>query len=699
MVDTPSPSADDSFPPAPPDAVLVTPSIAEQQRAHAAAQPPTDATDANFPPDPNAAPPSIMNSGWAVAGKQLWDAGSRGVALGTRDVIQGASSPLTGLADLATWPMRAAQRALGVPTTAPSDLVKQGLDAAGLPTPVTPTEKNISTFNQGAAATLPSLVVGGVPALAARVPAVAAPYVAAPGATAPAVARSVVSGGTGAVTGEKLADSDLVPSWLKPTVNLVGSVIGAAGANAATNAGAKVGNMVRGNMSPVYDAFGRAGIDRDLLGTVSGNEAAQGAEAGFSRVPFAASVLRPVQQRAVDQFGASVERTASQLDPAGAGFTAQTTGDTLQNSYRNWVDNIFNGPQGRQEAAWAPLNQRMAGASVDAAPFRAALTDAAAPPNLASLPATQQAWASGQAQRWLAALNADIGGGNLSWEQAQAIRTRIGDAMGTPGIVDAIGMQQLRRMYGGLADGMQRSAVQNGQGALFGNANAVTTAGHNFMETVGSKIAKANNPGQETVAPDTATKNILDSGDTTMQAVRQELPDAADVVAAYKLRQAQTAKPSVASSYDDTSTGTFLSNMNRMRQTTPGGYAALYNTPAVQQQVGDLQTVAGALRDTQRHLNTSGTAEQLGWYDYTKGIAEAVGAAMKNPKEWLGVPGAVLGPPTVGWGTGGVLTSPELTRYAAARGARAPALAPRVAGLLGAGSNDIPTITVRPSGR
>ena len=214
-------------------------------------------------------------------------------------------------------------------------------------------------------------------------------------------------------------------------------------------------------------------------------------------------------------------------------------------------------------------------------------------------------------------------------------------------------------MYGGLADGMQRSAVQNGQGGLFDNANAVTTTGHAFMENVGSKIAKANNPLQETVTPDRATSNILNSDDTTMQAVRQELPDAADVLAAYKLRQAQTAKPSVASSHDDTSTGTFLSNMNRMRQTTPGGYAALYNTPAVQQQVGDLQTVAGALRDTQRHLNTSGTAEQLGWYDYTKGIAEAVGAAMKNPKEWLGVPGAVLGPPTVGWGTGSVLTSPE----------------------------------------
>ena len=61
-----------------------------------------------------------------------------------------------------------------------------------------------------------------------------------------------------------------------------------------------------------------------------------------------------------------------------------------------------------------------------------------------------------------------------------------------------------------------------------------------------------------------------------MQAVRQEMPDAADVLAAYKLRQAQTAKPSVAGAYNDTSTGTFLTNMNRSQQQTPGGHNALF---------------------------------------------------------------------------------------------------------------------------
>jgi hypothetical protein len=598
----------------------------------------------------------------------LWDAGTRGVGLGTRATVEGLSSlPIMAL-DVGTWPGRAIQRAAGIPTDAPSTLRDKALDAAGLPTPQTPTEQNVSTAVGGAASALPALLTGGAPTVANAL-------------------RLLVQGGAGAVAGKTASESDLVPPWLKPTADIASSIAGARFADAAANLGVKGVNAIAGNMSPIYQAFQRSGVDPRLLGTVAGGEGGQSLEAAASRIPFASSVMRPVQQNTLDQFGNSVERTASQLDPAGIGVTAQTTGDHLQSSYRNWVDNVFNGPQGRQETAWAPLNQRMAGASVDAAPFRSALTDAAAPPNLASMPATQQAWASGQAQRWLDALNADIGRGNLTWEQAQAIRTRVGDAMGTPGIADAVGMQQLRRMYGGLADGMRTSAVQNGQGALFNNANAVTTAGHNFIETVGSKIAKANNPLQETVAPEQATNSIMNSGDTTLQAVRQEMPDAADVLAAYKLRQAQTAKPSVAGAYNDTSTGTFLTNMNRSQQQTPGGHNALFNTPAVQGQLDDLTEVARRLRATERHLNTSGTAEQLGWMQYLQGIAEA-GSEMKLGK----LAAAITVPPTLGTGMGRLMTSPLATRLAAARGMGPGAVAPSTAGLLGA----IPEITVRP---
>jgi hypothetical protein len=66
--------------------------------------------------------------------------------------------------------------------------------------------------------------------------------------------------------------------------------------------------------------------------------------------------------------------------------------------------------------------------------------------------------------------------------------------------------------------------------------------------------------------------------------------------------------------------------MKRMRTDTPGGFDALY-TPntAVRSQIDDLSTVAGRLRDTEKHLNVSSTASQLGWMGYLQNIYEALG--------------------------------------------------------------------------
>jgi hypothetical protein len=641
----------DDLPILPPDAVPAQPSLAEQQRQHAEQNPPVDD---GLPLAPAVAP-SILNNSWSQAGKQLWDEGTRGALLGARATAQGLSSLPAAAADVVTWPVRAAQRAVGIPTTAPSDLVTKGLDAAGLPTPQTPTEKNVSTVVGGTASALPGLVMGGAPTVANAL-------------------RLLLQGGAGALAGEKASQSDLVPWYLKPTASALAGMIGGKAADVGTTIGAKAYNAFAGNMSPEYNAFVRAGVDPRLLGTVAGGEGGQSAEAALSRIPFAASVLRPVQQKTLDQFGNSVDRTAAQLDPTGASVNAQTTGEALQNSYRNWQGGQF---QADQAAKWVPLNQRMAGTAVDQSPYRAALDNAANPPNLASMPATQQAFSSPQAKAWLDALNADFPqGGNFSWEQAQAIKQRIGDAMGTPDLVGSIGMQNLKNIYGGLAKGMENTAVAHGQGNLFNEANAVTTDGHNFIDTVGSKIATANNPRQETIDPEQATKSVLNSGDTTMQAVRNRLPDAADVLAAYKLRQASTAKPSVASAYDDTSTGTFLTNMNRMQQDRPGGYNALYNDPAVQGQMDDLMTVAKQLRATERHVNTSGTAEQLGWMQYLKGIADA----FPRPGQ-MAIATAV--PPMMGIGGGRLLTSPLATRVAAAQGPGAPIIPPSRGGLLG----------------
>jgi hypothetical protein len=644
----------DDLPLTPPDATPARSSIAEQQRQHAEQNPPPPGSD-DLPLSPAPAP-SILNSSWSQIGKRLWDEGSRGALLGTRAVAEGLSSPLTGAADIATWPMRAIQRGIGIPTSAPSTMAQQAIDATGLPAPQTPGERATSTFVSGAASALPSLAMGGAPTLlnAARIP---------------------LQGGVGAIAGQAASQSDLVPEWLKPSVALLAGMAGAKGADIGTNLLAKGGNAVAGNTNDIYNAFRRLGMDTNLVGTVTGSEGARSAEAAAMRMPFASSIVRPVAQNAVDRFGHAVDDTANRLDPTRTAVNAQQAGETLQAAARDWKDNVF--PQ-QVRQAWDPLDQRMAGASVSPSGYRSALDDVT---TQLGLPATQQVLTPALATSLREALTQDVGG-NMTWTQAQRLRTLIGQTMGVPEISQSVGADVLKRAYAGIAGDMRTTAAQHGQEFLFDQANHLTTDGHAFINGPLAKVISTNNPAQERIMPEQAANSVLNSGDTTLQAIRQRLPDAADQLAAYKLRQMQMAKPSVAGSYDDTSTGTFLSNAVRMRQNQPGGYDALFNAPDIQQRLDDLQTAAGALRKTQQHLNTSGTAETLGWMDYLRGIREGMSSGGAKER-MLNAAGAVVLPPTVGWGGGHMVTNPGLTRYLAAQGAAPSPVPPRVAGILG----------------
>jgi hypothetical protein len=162
---------------------------------------------------------------------------------------------------------------------------------------------------------------------------------------------------------------------------------------------------------------------------------------------------------------------------------------------------------------------------------------------------------------------------------------------------------------------MRETASAHNLGDAFANANQVSTDGHAFIDNTLSKIVRSNNPAQETITPEAATHNVLNSGDTTLQAVRDRLPAAADAAAAFKLRNMALAAPGQSGATGgETSTGSFLTDLNRMRQRAPGGTAALFGQrPEVAQNVTDLATVAARIRETERQLNTSGTGQYLGW--------------------------------------------------------------------------------------
>ena len=93
---------------------------------------------------------------------------ARRLGIGTRDVIEGVTALPTMALDALTYPGRLLNRALGIQTTAPSDLVQKGLDATGLPKPETESERQASSVIQPVAGTLTGVGTGGVLARSAQ---------------------------------------------------------------------------------------------------------------------------------------------------------------------------------------------------------------------------------------------------------------------------------------------------------------------------------------------------------------------------------------------------------------------------------------------------------------------------------------------------------------------------------------------------
>jgi hypothetical protein len=487
-------------------------------------------------------------------------------------------------------------------------------------------------------------------------------------AFAPSVAAPIVGGA--ATAGGQIAAAN-VPDWLQPGAELAGNIVGAKLGSAGANIGTKAIGAVTGATTPVGAAFDRLGIDRTLVGDVSDSNALKTLQAYTSQAPGSAGTVLPKERTQVGQFGNAVEDTAGRL---GQSKTEQAAGDILQSEARNWKDVVF--PQ-REAQAWQPVDQLLGGAAVDPSNYRAALTSLTN--KLAALPQSAKALVPPKTQALLDAINQDVPAGQtMTWQQAQNLRSALGQVMGVPEIVQSVGKDQLKAAYGGISEDMRATATAvdaarppgaNTPSAVdaFNNANKVSTDGHAFIDNTLSKIVKSNNPTQETVKPEDATGAALRGGDTTLQAIRQEMPRAADELAAYKLRDmvmATAGKAGVTGS--ESSVATFLTDLNRIRQEAPNGFRALYSDPTVAQRIGDLATVADQIKDTASRLNVSRT----GPFNLLAGsIAGGGGMFAGGVPPQYALP-AIMAPFVANYLAGRAATSPTLARIASAPGPR-----------------------------
>ena len=308
-------------------------------------------------------------------------------------------------------------------------------------------------------------------------------------------------------------------------------------------------------------------------------------------------------------------------------------------------------------------------------------------------PATAETLQPALTKNLLDSLIKDTQAKSLTWQDMKAIRTRIGEKLAEPQIVGDTSYTDLKRIYGALSDDLGAAVAARGPQAqaAFDRATALTRDGHGFIENVLSRVMKG-----DQIAPERAAANALSGaggGGTMLGEIRREMPQAADELAAFKLRDMGLANAGVQNAEGARfSPGTFVTDKAKL---SPEAFNALFlNDP----RIGALATVGDSMKQTARFLNTSNTETMQAMRHALAGLSPVGALAGGAAGGW---PGAAAGwamgaalPWATGYGAARATTSPALTALMAAPAAgslspellnRAALLPPALRALLGAG--------------
>jgi hypothetical protein len=290
-----------------------------------------------------------------------------------------------------------------------------------------------------------------------------------------------------------------------------------------------------------------------------------------------------------------------------------------------------------------------------------------------------------------AALATDAPGGTSTWADIRAWRTRVGEEL-QQSLLSGDGNQAAwRQLYGSLSRSLGDTAFANGAHREWQAANEVTQQGHQFVENVVGKLINARNPNANTIKAEDAYNAAMSgsrNGGTTLQGIRDEMPAAADEVAAYNLRRAGQATLQNAAG-TQVSPGRLVSNLSPQRLAPEASDALFAGNPALAQRIDDMRTVGERMRGTERFVNQSNTATHLGTSEVLSGLLTAplTIAGGLSPKTLIPQGASLVAPWLAARGT----TSPLLTRFMA-RQAQRPgtpgsvpigAYYPQLRGLLG----------------
>ncbi len=401
--------------------------------------------------------------------------------------------------------------------------------------------------------------------------------------------------------------------------SILGSIAGGGIGGAVGSGVTKGGNALLGN----YGEAGQAYQDANVPLNFTGNN---GVTAYSSKSLGGSGRTQSLIHQESDAFGNSAENTAAGL---GTSTSLQELGDKAQSAGQQWLQNFKNASAQAHNAVTQAV-----GADAPVAPTATQTVLDDIKSSAGGSPEAETFLKSGLAKD-IGGIVSNAPGGVLPWQTARAIRSRIGEYLENPQLIADAGTAQAKRLYGALTDDLQTTVANspnpNAQ-QLFNLANQYTATGHDFIDNVLSPIMSKDAP--------SAARWILNSGkggDQILGPLRQNMPQAADEAAAYKLRDMALApNGSQNAAGTQVSPGSFLTDWNAL---APEAKAALYPDPATSNRVNALAQIAGDVKARQALVNHSNTAHS----NAVGGMILAAGEGARTGYEAGGLGGALAG--------------------------------------------------------
>jgi hypothetical protein len=392
----------------------------------------------------------------------------------------------------------------------------------------------------------------------------------------------------------------------------------------------------------VAGAFNRLGI-QPMAGHITGNRGVQTAEHGLSNTLGGA----PIIGEAVDRSVAGTEAAATRLaegfaqgggrGAAGAGpQTVEELGGTMRQAAKDAAGRFEQRAETLYRRASAAIGPGRPAAIPQSSALRTELENQVrqAPESLGPV--------LGPVIERIARLEADAAAG-MPFEALRRVRTAIGRELDDPVLVGGTGAQKdaLRALYGRLTDDMFETARRAGPDA----ERALAVADRYYRFNMGQNmplLQKIVDSGTDGEVLALAMRGSGRGGQQLMRVRRNFTADEWDAVAGTVLGRMGRATPGQQGASElgqeamDFSVNTFLTNWNKL---APEAQKALFGGTRYRDladPLNDLVKVVGAMKDSAKLANTSGTARSVGVQSAVGAGGAAIGGLLGGDVESAG---------------------------------------------------------------